>query len=56
MLRLGAQGMENSEIAGALGISPKTAKNHVSRVLMKLGVPNRIQAAVFAVRSGLDNR
>ena len=37
-----------------LDISPRTAKNHVSSILKKLGVPNRIQAAICAVRSGLE--
>lgn len=53
VLRLVAQGMENAEIAHALGISPRTAKNHVSSILGKLGQPSRIQAAIYAVRSGL---
>ncbi len=54
VLRLIARGMDNTDIAGALNISPRTAKNHVSRILTKLGVPNRIQAATYAVRRGLD--
>jgi DNA-binding NarL/FixJ family response regulator len=54
VLQLIARGMENSEIAEALDISPRTAKNHVSSILAKLGLPSRIQAAVFAVRHGLD--
>jgi DNA-binding NarL/FixJ family response regulator len=54
VLRLVARGMENAEIAGALGISPRTAKNHVSSILAKLGFPSRIQAAVYAVRRGWD--
>jgi DNA-binding NarL/FixJ family response regulator len=53
VLRLLAQGSENREIARALYISPQTAKNHVSSILAKLEVENRIQAAVFAVRAGL---
>jgi DNA-binding NarL/FixJ family response regulator len=53
VLRLIAQGMENAEIAEALHISPRTAKNHVSNILSKLGVPSRVQAAIHAVRSGL---
>jgi DNA-binding NarL/FixJ family response regulator len=53
ILRLIAQGKENSEIAKLLIISPSTAKNHVARVLEKLGVDNRVQAAVYAVRSGI---
>jgi DNA-binding NarL/FixJ family response regulator len=53
VLRLIARGLENAEIAQELGISPRTAKNHVSNILAKLGLPNRIQAAIYAVRRGL---
>jgi DNA-binding NarL/FixJ family response regulator len=53
VLRLLANGMENAEIAEALNISPRTAKNHVSNILAKLGLPSRVQAAVYAVRQGL---
>ena len=53
VLRLIARGMENAEIAGELGISPRTAKNHVSNILAKLGLPGRVQAAIYAVRRGL---
>jgi two-component system NarL family response regulator len=53
VLRLIANGKDNAAIAGALHISPKTVKNHISNILMKLGIENRIQAAVYAVRSGL---
>jgi len=53
VLRLVARGMENSEIAGELQISPRTAKNHVSSILGKLGLTNRIEAATYAVRRGL---
>jgi DNA-binding NarL/FixJ family response regulator len=53
VLRLVARGLENSEIAAELGISPRTAKNHLSAILGKLGVSNRIQAAIYAVRNGL---
>lgn len=54
VLRLIARGLENSEIAEHLGISPRTVKNHVSNILSKLGLPSRIQAATYAVRRGLD--
>jgi NarL family two-component system response regulator LiaR len=54
VLRLLARGMENDEIANALHISPLTAKNHVSRILAKLELPSRVQAAIYAVRQGLD--
>jgi DNA-binding NarL/FixJ family response regulator len=53
VLRLIANGMENAEIAAALNISPRTAKNHVSNILAKLGLPSRVQAAVYAVRQGV---
>jgi DNA-binding NarL/FixJ family response regulator len=54
VLRLIARGMENAEIAETLAISPRTAKNHVSNILAKLGLPSRVQAAIYAVRRGLD--
>ncbi len=53
ILRLIVEGRENSEIAEVLVISRSTAKNHVANVLEKLGVHNRVQAAVYAVRAGL---
>ncbi len=53
VLRLIARGMDNAQIAEALNISPRTAKNHVSSILTKLGVTGRVQAAVYAVRRGL---
>ena len=53
VLQLVARGLDNGEIAAELSISPRTAKNHVSNILAKLEVPNRIQAATYAVRSGL---
>jgi DNA-binding NarL/FixJ family response regulator len=53
VLRLLAEGKDNADIAEALVISPKTAKNHISSILGKLQIENRIQAAVYAVRSGI---
>ncbi len=53
VLQLVATGKKNTEIASALVISPKTVKNHVSRILNKLGLKNRVEAAVFAVRQGM---
>ncbi len=53
VLKLIANGKDNAEIARTLFISPKTVKNHISNILMKLGIQNRIQAAVYAVRSGI---
>jgi DNA-binding NarL/FixJ family response regulator len=49
---LGA-GLTNREISRRLVISEKTVKHHVSAVLRKLGVPDRTQAALVAVRAGL---
>jgi two-component system, NarL family, nitrate/nitrite response regulator NarL len=54
VLELVARGLENNEIAANLTISPHTVKNHVSSILGKLGVTNRIQAAIYAVRHQLD--
>lgn len=53
VLRLIARGLENSQIAKVLNISPRTAKNHVSNILAKLGLPSRVEAAIYAVRRGL---
>jgi len=53
VLKLIANGKDNAVIAGELYISPKTVKNHISNILMKLQIENRIQAAVYAVRSGI---
>jgi DNA-binding NarL/FixJ family response regulator len=53
VLKLIANGKDNSMIAAELHISPKTVKNHISNILMKLQIDNRIQAAVYAVRSGI---
>ena len=53
VLRLLADGMENSEIARELVISTRTAANHVASILEKLQMQNRIQAAVYAVKHGL---
>jgi DNA-binding NarL/FixJ family response regulator len=53
VLELLARGMDNPEIARTLYLSQHTVKNHVSSILVKLQVENRIQAAVRAVRGGL---
>jgi DNA-binding NarL/FixJ family response regulator len=53
VLKLIANGKDNAQIAADLHISPKTVKNHISNILMKLQIGNRIQAAVYAVRSGI---
>jgi NarL family two-component system response regulator LiaR len=53
VLGLIARGMSNKRIALELGLSEKTVKNHVGHLLAKLGVSDRTQAALHAVRSGL---
>jgi NarL family two-component system response regulator LiaR len=53
VLRLLAEGKDNAEIAAELVVSVGTVKTHVSSVLSKLGLENRIQAAVYAARRGL---
>jgi DNA-binding CsgD family transcriptional regulator len=53
VLRLVAEGQSNSTIARRLYISPKTASVHVSRIIAKLEVANRIEAAAVAHRLGL---
>jgi len=53
VLTLIARGRSNKRIALELGISEKTVKTHVGHVLAKLGVTDRTQAAVLAVRHGL---
>jgi DNA-binding NarL/FixJ family response regulator len=56
VLALLADGCDNAEIARRLFLSPSTVKNHVSKLLEKLGVENRVQAAILAARSGLAGR
>jgi two-component system nitrate/nitrite response regulator NarL len=53
VLTLLAQGFDNVEIAQQLHLSASTVKNHVSRLLDKLHVRNRVQAAVYASQEGL---
>ncbi len=53
VLQFMAQGQSNREIARSLGISAGTAKVHVERIIAKLGVSDRTQAAVRAVELGL---
>jgi len=53
VLRLVGQGASNRDIAASLFISEKTAKNHLTHIFEKLGVSDRTQAALYAVRAGL---
>jgi DNA-binding NarL/FixJ family response regulator len=53
VLRLVAAGKPNKLIAAELAISERTARTHVSRILRKLGLSSRTQAALWAVREGL---
>lgn len=53
VLRQMAQGLTNKEIAKMLGISYETVKEHVQHILRKIGVTDRTQAAVWAVRKNL---
>ncbi|MBI2935794.1 MAG: PAS and helix-turn-helix domain-containing protein [Chloroflexi bacterium] len=48
VLRLLAAGMTTQQVAKTLGVQPVTARNHVTRLLTKLGVDNRLQAVVYA--------
>ncbi|MFL5931611.1 MAG: response regulator [Gaiellaceae bacterium] len=56
VLALIARGSSNKVIARELGVSEKTVKTHVSNLLGKLGVTDRTQAALYAVREGLVPR
>jgi len=53
ILRLLAQGLANKQIAYRLRVSDKTIRNHISNVYRKLGISDRTQAVLYAVRKGL---
>jgi NarL family two-component system response regulator LiaR len=53
VLHLIAEGLSNQEIADRLVISERTARNHVGRILAKLHLENRTQAALYAMHEGL---
>ncbi|MFF7947052.1 response regulator [Streptomyces griseorubiginosus] len=53
VLALVARGLNNTEIAEALGLSPLTAKTHVSRIMGKLGARDRAQLVIVAYESGM---
>lgn len=54
VLRAIAKGQSNQEIADSLGIAVKTVKTHISNIFVKLDVQDRTQAAIYAIRHGLD--
>ena len=53
MIALVGRGLSNQEIAGQLFLSEGTVKSHVSAILLRLGLNNRVQAAILAHEAGL---
>jgi DNA-binding NarL/FixJ family response regulator len=56
VLRLLGEGHANKSIAATLGITERTARTHVSKILAKLGLTSRTQAALWAAREGIADR
>jgi DNA-binding NarL/FixJ family response regulator len=50
-----AAGLSDKQVAGKLGISPKTVRNHLGQVFAKLGAGNRVEAVINALKVGLLN-
>lgn len=55
ILNLITEGFDNKSIAEILSVSPNTVKTHISNIFSKLGISDRTQAAIWAIRQGLAN-